>query len=193
MKKTLIGVTVAGLLVLGTPLAANAQYGNGHTPITFCHKPGTPAQQTLTTDAKGWNGHSKHGDTLGECGPLNPSPEPEPTPEPTPEPEPEPEPTPEPTPDPTPEPEEPIETPAPTPVPEEPVTPTDPPATPEEPGVPAEVETPNLVTDSPAAPEPAKRGQMLAETGAGDVWVPLAAGLGAMAAGWFLLRKRRTI
>ena len=169
MKKTLIGVTVAGLLVLGTPLAANAQYGNGHTPITFCHKPGTPAQQTLTTDAKGWNGHSKHGDTLGECGPLNPSPEPDP------------------------EPEEPIETPEPFPAPEEPETPTDPPTTPEEPEVPAEVETPNIVTDAPAAPEPAERGQMLAETGAGDVWVPLAAGLGAMVAGWFLLRKRRTI
>ena len=179
MKKTLIGVTVAGLMILGSPLAANAQYGNGHTPITFCHKPGTPAQQTLTTDAKGWNGHSKHGDTLGECGPLNPSPEP--------------------TPEPTPEPEGPIETPEPTPAPEEPVTPTDPPSTPEEPQVPvevetpAEVETPNIVTDSPAAPEPAKRGQVLAETGAGDVWVPLAAGLGAMIAGCFLLRKHRTI
>ena len=73
-------------------------------------------------------------------------------------------------------------------VPEEPVVPT-----PEEPEVPAEVETPNIVTDAPAAPEPAERGQMLAETGAGDVWVPLAAGLGAMVAGWFLLRKRRTI
>lgn len=133
MKKTLIGVTVAGMLILGSPLAANAQYGNGHTPITFCHKPGTPAQQTLTTDAKGWNGHSKHGDTLGECGPLNPPPEPTPDPEPEPTPE------------------EPIETPDPIPAPEEPETPTDPPATPEEPGVPAEVETPNLVTDSPAA------------------------------------------
>ena len=189
MKKTLIGVAVAGLMILGSPLAANAQYGNGHTPITFCHKPGTPAQQTLTTDAKGWNGHSKHGDTLGECGPLNPSPEPEPEPEPEPSPEPEP----------TPGPEEPIETPDPTPTPEEPETPTDPPTTPDEPEVPAEVETPaegetpNIITDSPAAPEPAERGQMLAETGAGDVWVPLAAGLGAMVAGWFLLRKRRTI
>ena len=179
MKKTLIGVTVAGMLILGSPLAANAQYGNGHTPITFCHKPGTPAQQTLTTDAKGWNGHSKHGDTLGECGPLSPSPSPEPEPEPEPEP--------------TPGPEEPIETPDPIPAPEEPETPTDPPTPPEEPEFPAEVETPNIVTDVPAAPEPAERGQMLAETGAGDVWVPLAAGLGAMAAGWFLLRKRRTI
>ena len=178
MKKTLIGVTVAGLMILGSPLAANAQYGNGHTPITFCHKPGTPAQQTLTTDAKGWNGHSKHGDTLGECGPLNPSPEPDPEPEPTPDPEP--------------TPEEPIETPEPSPTPEEPETPTDPPTTPEEPDVPAEVETPNIDT-VPTTPEPAERGQMLAETGAGDVWVPLAAGIGAMTAGWFLLRKRRTI
>lgn len=59
------------------------------------------------------------------------------------------------------------------------VVPVDPPVVPEEPVVPT--------------PEPAERGKMLAETGAGDVWVPLAAGLGAMIAGWFLLRKRRDL
>jgi hypothetical protein len=44
---------------------------NGHTPVTFCHKPGTPAEQELTTDDDGFlQGHLGHGDTLGPCQPT---------------------------------------------------------------------------------------------------------------------------
>lgn len=46
------------------------EVGNGHTPVTICHQPGTPAQQTLTVDDNALKGHLKHGDTLGECASL---------------------------------------------------------------------------------------------------------------------------
>jgi prepilin-type N-terminal cleavage/methylation domain-containing protein len=35
--------------------------------ITICHKPGTYDQHTLTTADNAWNGHQKHGDTMGAC------------------------------------------------------------------------------------------------------------------------------
>lgn len=38
-----------------------------HDPITLCHQPNTPAQQTLTVDDSAAKGHLKHGDTLGVC------------------------------------------------------------------------------------------------------------------------------
>lgn len=54
--------------------------GGGHTPITVCHKPGTPAEQQLTFDDNALgrilvNGHLGHGDTLGPC-PTPPPPPP---------------------------------------------------------------------------------------------------------------------
>lgn len=48
--------------------APEGKPGKGHDPVTFCHKPGTPAQQELTTDDDGLlNGHLGHGDSLGAC------------------------------------------------------------------------------------------------------------------------------
>lgn len=41
--------------------------GGGHTPVTICHKPGTPAQKTLTFDDDGWKAHIGHGDKPGPC------------------------------------------------------------------------------------------------------------------------------
>jgi hypothetical protein len=35
--------------------------------VTICHKPGTPAQKTLTIPAQALNGHLGHGDTIGSC------------------------------------------------------------------------------------------------------------------------------
>lgn len=35
--------------------------------ITICHKPGTPAEKTLSVGASAWGGHSGHGDTMGAC------------------------------------------------------------------------------------------------------------------------------
>lgn len=46
--------------------------------VTICHKPGTPAQQTLTVPAEAVPGHLAHGDTLGECEELPPPPPPPP-------------------------------------------------------------------------------------------------------------------
>ncbi|MFZ0548460.1 MAG: hypothetical protein WAM60_23630 [Candidatus Promineifilaceae bacterium] len=40
--------------------------GNG-SMVTICHKPGTPAQQTMTIPESALGGHLGHGDTLGAC------------------------------------------------------------------------------------------------------------------------------
>lgn len=96
-----VGLVLAPVAAYGTP--GNGQ-GEGHTPVTFCHKPGTPAEKELTTDDDGFlQGHLGHGDTLGPC-PATEGPSPTPTPEPTPTPTVEPTPTPEPTVEPTPTP-----------------------------------------------------------------------------------------
>jgi len=158
---------VAATLTLGGAEAAYAT-GGGHEPVTLCHKPGTPAEQTLTVDKAALYGHLQHGDTLGAC----PTPEPEPTPteEPTPEPTvtptpertEEPDPTPEPTVTPTPEPtptEEPTPTPTEQPVTPAPVTPAGPTIAPEAP------ETPQVVQSV----EPTE--QQLADTGSRDEWM----------------------
>jgi hypothetical protein len=41
---------------------------NGHTPVTICHKPGTPAEKTLTVDDDAVSAHLGHGDHVGPCG-----------------------------------------------------------------------------------------------------------------------------
>jgi hypothetical protein len=41
--------------------------GEGHTPVTVCHNPGTPAQHELTFDDDGYEAHLAHGDTEGTC------------------------------------------------------------------------------------------------------------------------------
>jgi hypothetical protein len=50
--------------------------GGGHTPATICHKPGTPAEQTLVVDDNAVPGHLGHGDFEGPCAKVTP-----PTPE----------------------------------------------------------------------------------------------------------------
>lgn len=42
--------------------------------VVICHKPGTPAQQTLTIPVEALDGHLGHGDTLGPCEELPPPP-----------------------------------------------------------------------------------------------------------------------
>jgi uncharacterized repeat protein (TIGR01451 family) len=51
-------------------LFGGGPHGGGHIEVTVCHKPGTPAQQTLMFDDDGWETHIGHGDTLGQCKPL---------------------------------------------------------------------------------------------------------------------------
>ena len=35
--------------------------------VTFCHKPGTGAEETMTLPEQAWNGHHVHGDDLNPC------------------------------------------------------------------------------------------------------------------------------
>jgi hypothetical protein len=58
-----------GLLVLaalGFAASAVALKG-GHVPVTLCHKPGTPAEHTITVDESAVAAHLAHGDYLGPC------------------------------------------------------------------------------------------------------------------------------
>jgi hypothetical protein len=41
--------------------------GNGGGQVTICHKPGTPAQRTMTVPQSALQAHLNHGDTLGAC------------------------------------------------------------------------------------------------------------------------------
>lgn len=84
----LIGVLVAAAVIVFFNQSANATPPKGHTPFTICHKPGTPAQKTLTVDLAAKIAHLAHGDTLGPCKPkpTTPVPTTEPTTEPTEEP-----------------------------------------------------------------------------------------------------------
>jgi hypothetical protein len=51
--------------------------------VVICHKPGTPAQDTLSVPESALSGHLGHGDTLGPCVELAPPPEIVPTTAPT--------------------------------------------------------------------------------------------------------------
>lgn len=44
--------------------------------ITLCHKPGTPAEKTLVLPAAAGPGHLRHGDYVGECLDIAPTPVP---------------------------------------------------------------------------------------------------------------------
>ena len=68
-----IGLAV-GLATGGSADAtiAHGTTGGGHAPVTICHKPGTPAEQTLVVDDDAVWGHLHHGDHLGTCNPPPP-------------------------------------------------------------------------------------------------------------------------
>ncbi len=77
MKKLMGGAALALLVAMfaATALATNTPPpGGGHDPVSICHKPGTPAQQTLTVDDDSveLTGHLGHGDTMGPCQELPP-------------------------------------------------------------------------------------------------------------------------
>jgi hypothetical protein len=63
-----IAVLVAAFgLVAATGTALAAPPGGPHTPVTICHKPGTPAEHTLVVDDDAVPAHLAHGDSLGPC------------------------------------------------------------------------------------------------------------------------------
>jgi len=39
----------------------------GHSPVTICHKPGTPAENTIVVDNDALAAHLAHGDFRGPC------------------------------------------------------------------------------------------------------------------------------
>lgn len=57
------------MLVVASVLVASFRPAAGVPPeeVTICHKPGTPAQHTLTLPAPAVRGHLGHGDRLGAC------------------------------------------------------------------------------------------------------------------------------
>jgi hypothetical protein len=67
--RNLTAFALVGVAAVTLGVAA-ALAGGGHTPVTICHKPGTPAEQTLVVDDDSVKlaGHLGHGDTLGPCG-----------------------------------------------------------------------------------------------------------------------------
>lgn len=72
MKKIIATVAVGLLTAVAATAALAGDHGppgGGHTPVTICHKPGTPAQQTLVVDDDSveLTGHLGHGDTRGPC------------------------------------------------------------------------------------------------------------------------------
>lgn len=64
MRKLLAAVPLILLLIAGVLVAAAMA---AHTPVTICHKPGTPAEHTITVDDDAVPAHLAHGDYLGPC------------------------------------------------------------------------------------------------------------------------------
>lgn len=66
---TVVGLASGVALANGGYPGHTTSTGGGHTPVTICHKPGTPAEQTLVVDDDSveLTGHLGHGDTLGPC------------------------------------------------------------------------------------------------------------------------------
>lgn len=66
---------LAHVLVMAGPAAPSSGPAPAST-TTLCHKPGTPAQQTVEVESSAVPGHLGHGDTIGACGapPTTPPP-----------------------------------------------------------------------------------------------------------------------
>jgi hypothetical protein len=62
-------MAVMFLFIMSGVVAMQSQPGKNK--ITICHKPGTPAEETMNVPPTAWeeNGHSTHGDYIGECRP----------------------------------------------------------------------------------------------------------------------------
>ena len=65
-KNSITGIlTVTALLLSAGWSTLWAQRAND--PVEICHKPGTPAEQTIVVDDDAVLGHLRHGDFLGLC------------------------------------------------------------------------------------------------------------------------------
>jgi len=67
MKKVVVAVTTLSLLA-GVGASVALADRPDLEPYTFCHKPGTPAEKTMTLPKVAYDrGHSNHGDTPDPC------------------------------------------------------------------------------------------------------------------------------
>jgi hypothetical protein len=66
VRPLLVVAAIVGLSLSGFAASALAIKG-GHVPVTICHKPGTPAEHTITVDQSAVAAHLAHGDYLGPC------------------------------------------------------------------------------------------------------------------------------
>jgi hypothetical protein len=67
-KQFLLSIVAAVSIAIGSLAASGGQPQGPQDRVTMCHKPGTPAQETLTLPRKAAETHiANHGDTLGAC------------------------------------------------------------------------------------------------------------------------------
>jgi hypothetical protein len=66
MRRTALLLTLT--LLAGLGVAAPAAAAPAAAKVTICHKPGTPAEQTITVALPALAAHAAHGDYPGECG-----------------------------------------------------------------------------------------------------------------------------
>ena len=55
------------ILKVDDKIVAGSGVGATDDEVTICHKPGTPAEKTLTIPESALSGHLGHGDTIGAC------------------------------------------------------------------------------------------------------------------------------
>ncbi len=79
MKRPSVAVRIGGAIAAGAAAVAlvpmlpavgqqSPPVGQQSPPrVVVCHKPGTPAQKTMTLPQPAAEAHLRHGDTLGPC------------------------------------------------------------------------------------------------------------------------------
>ena len=71
MKETGIWVAIIGSIILLSGITGITIYQDvfaGGGKVIICHKPGTPAERTITVSESAVPAHEAHGDARGACG-----------------------------------------------------------------------------------------------------------------------------
>jgi hypothetical protein len=74
LPRVIAALVAAAGLTAGTGAALADPPGGPHTPVTICHKPGTPAEHELVVDDDAVPGHLGHGDFVGSCAAVTATP-----------------------------------------------------------------------------------------------------------------------
>jgi len=68
MRKLLLVLLLGAAVVGASVIPVVASHGDGPQDlVVICHKPGTPAEHTMTVAQPAVAAHLAHGDTLGPC------------------------------------------------------------------------------------------------------------------------------